>query len=543
MKIYNFKVFILIVSLIAAGAFTNSCKKGTDIAEDARLIINLDVIKTTFSIKFIDAKTGQIIGISSSNRVNLILTGPDKDEIVDIMGTYSADYKYKAANGFFSCGIVNTIKPSIGNPIRFTILASLDGYLSTSLPICAYDELDYIFEVKMVKVDDLPDGVVSVSDNSGSATNGVIDNDINIVSPLVSSTNTSASLFLPQGAILKDASGNTLDGELTINMIYFNNMDDGSVSSYPGGLLTEIEGVNELKMLFSAGLVSLEIEDASGNEAALIENGTADLKIDIPANTFNTKASRPVTSGDNINLWTYNENNGMWKDEGVSGIVEDAGVFSVTSNLSHFSTYRWSWLWDLMCKQGSNLQFQSSTFPCNCIYIKTIVREKLSGNDLIIREEYIAACKNIPWSYGNVPANISVGIEVETTCSSNYSSREHEYLFTDLCLGETRDVWIDQNKSSTFVVADVSAMCENSPYIVIKPTIGGWFKKEGEECWRWVHMFSGLVNICDVEVGSVYTVGFYYDETWEEFNIFVQKEEDYFEIILLTQDICNNLNY
>ncbi len=544
MKTYNkTKSLLLLLVFLIAASLSNSCKKSQDIAEDGRLIINLDVIKTTFSVKFIDAKSGQIIGTDANKRINLTLIGPNKDNIVDILGTISPDYKYKAANGFFSCGLVNTINPTLSNPITFTILASLNGYISTSLPISVYAAKDYVYEVKMVKKDDLPEGVVSVIDNSGSATNGVIDSDISITTPLVPSTNTAASLLLPQGATLKDAAGNPLNGTLSVDIIYFNNMDDGSVSSYPGGLISEIEGLNELKMFFSAGLVSLEIRDASGKLAAIIENGTADLTIDIPASTYNTLASRPVNQGDDITLWSYSESNGNWKDEGVNSIIENGGVFSVTSKLNHFSIYRWSWLWNLMSKQGADLQFQSSSYPCNCVYVKTIIREKLSGNDLIIKEVYLYACMDNAISYWNVPIGLAVGVEVEMPCSSNFTSREPVYSFPDLSIGETREVWLDQNTPSTFVTADISAMCKDSPYIIIKPTMGGWYKKEGEECWRWVYMFSGISIICDVQVGSVYTVGYYFDEVWQQFDIRISEEEEYFEILLLTEDICNNLNY
>jgi hypothetical protein len=93
------------------------------------------------------------------------------------------------------------------------------------------------------------------------------------------------------------------------------------------------------------------------------------------------------------------------------------------------------------------------------------------------------------------------------------------------------------------VILDVSAYCPSEPDIIIRPTLGAWFRNINDWCWRWSFMTNGYVHICDVEMGETYVVGVYYDGEWEETEVTVTSELYYYNEIELTEDICNNLNY
>ncbi|MCD4746077.1 MAG: hypothetical protein K8R58_07245, partial [Bacteroidales bacterium] len=272
MKLHKFHILrITLRILIVIAIIGVSCKKLDNPTEGIKLIVNYDLIKASFSIKFINAKTSEPIGLSDGKIVEITITGQDKDKVLDVTGVKNSYYKYESAGGFFGLSIDPNVQPSEANPVEFTVVAEANGFVNNSIPFSVKSEQHLSLVVQMVEINNPPEGVDVVSDNTGNANNGVVSNDIVLTTDPVSTTFSTSTLTIPKDVVLKDASGTKLNGTLTTSFIYLSNRHDESLASFPGGLITNINTVTNPVLFYSAGYAAIEIKDASGRKAKIIE--------------------------------------------------------------------------------------------------------------------------------------------------------------------------------------------------------------------------------------------------------------------------------
>jgi len=112
-----------------------ACKKVTNPLEGVSLIVNYDVVKTTFDIQFLDAATGELIGESGDLELTITPVGQDRYHVLDISGVHYE--QYYSGNGKLSLGIDPAIVPTPENPVSFTLLVSGGNYLPSAKYIMA----------------------------------------------------------------------------------------------------------------------------------------------------------------------------------------------------------------------------------------------------------------------------------------------------------------------------------------------------------------------------------------------------------------------
>lgn len=304
--------------------------------------VNYKSFTTTYDFVFLDAKSRDLIGEASSLSVSVEFKGLDAGLIRDISGANSTNYK--SDKGFLSIGIKTDTKlPSPTNPLQFVMVANVNGYISTSLPVTICDTVHGSMEIQMVNLSDPPTGISVVESNSLVINNGVVSSTVNLSTPLVNKLTTNATLVVPQGAVLKDKDGALLSGTANIRLLY----GDGSNTSdgvFPGGGLTtkvSIDNVTSDGMFYSAGFIDLEITDQSGKKATFIESKPLNVLIEIPANTYNPETETSVKAGDIIPIWSYNMDEGNWIFEfnDTAKVVDEKLI--IESQLSHLTIYNW----------------------------------------------------------------------------------------------------------------------------------------------------------------------------------------------------------
>jgi hypothetical protein len=535
-RIFSKLSLLFLVSMILFGG---ACKKVKDPTDGAKLIIDYNLIQTSWSLKFTDATTGDII---NNSNVNITVTGVNKEDVCDITGVYHSDFKYKAAEGFFGCAVPYSVKPDVSNPLLFNLVVECDGFLSTSIPISAIAEGHEIIETKMIDLSNPPAGVV-VAVGNFDLINGTLTDNLSLVTGNIPTTGQLASLSIPLGTVLKTGDGSLASGSFVkATMVFFSNMDESSLETIPGGLVAHIEGESVSELLFSAGFVAIEMTDGSGNDIVTLEGGEASLEVGISDQTWNPDENRRAQAGDEVPLWTYYAPSGERKYEDRTATVSSKAGMGINFTFSQVSWWSFDWLWDGMCWEGAKFVFTSQDYGCDCIFLEAIVREQVSGNNNILFTDYFYACLDEEYTMTNVPSNLPVSIEYKATCSSTQSSQPI-YYYADLCAQEISTIELVSGQNLTDIILDVSAFCPSEPDIIIRPTLGAWFQKVGDPCWRWSFMTNGYVNICDVEMGQTYVVGVYYDGEWEETEVTVTSELYYYNEIELTEDLCSNLNY
>jgi len=219
---FNKIISIALLLLLTLGAVTSldSCKFKNPI-EGVKLIINYDLIKTFINIEFVDATTGEMIGQSDDTKVKVIITGPNADAVLDNTGISKEEFY--STKGFLGLALNpnSEFVPTAENPIRFTVVATLDGYISTSKTITLGQEGTFNERIVMTDISNPPSGVVVKEEKGiGDLQDGVVQEDIS-----VRTQNDEAYLIIPGGTVIKDGNGNTLTGSLDITLVYFSNLE------------------------------------------------------------------------------------------------------------------------------------------------------------------------------------------------------------------------------------------------------------------------------------------------------------------------------
>ncbi len=278
--------------------------------DDIDFSLDLNVIKTSVNVQFLDAATGELIGMTGSSEIEIRFSGEEAPFIVDNSGFYLKGVTING--GFLSIGVDPTkVVPTEVDPARLVINAESEGYLPASLPVRIPAEGVYDFKVSMIKISAPPDGVyIAESKNAGTSHNGILANTI-IFEP----DNSNSLITISADAILKDADGNPLEGNLDAIIARFDPKKDAAIRSLPGGSNAEYineKGEDLMGTLIPAALFRIEIVDQNGRRADGIPAAYIKVQTAIDPSTINPLTGQPVKTGDTIPIYGYDGSTGKW---------------------------------------------------------------------------------------------------------------------------------------------------------------------------------------------------------------------------------------
>jgi hypothetical protein len=541
MKLLNVKKVAIIALMLVMVA---SCEKFKNVGDGVKVIIDYNLIKTSINVRLIDASTGNLIGRDGSVSVKTTITGRDKDGVIDISGSQNENNVYMSQRGFVSLGLLpeSMYKPSESNPISFNIVADYDGYLSTSQHVTIAAEGDNFVVIRMVKLDEPPSGVEVKREES--ATNS--DATGRVSAPVVVDTPTGkASLSIPEGIILKDASGSPLQGSIDVLIAHFDNTDPDAMASFPGGLMTNVtlsDGSNQDGMFYSAGFVAIEITDASGRQAANFEQGTLGLVSQISPETFNPVTGNKVVSGDEIPLWSYDEANGFWKEESMLLIESSRSALEVQVELTHLSYFNFDWFYGgSYCNLGAPFVFTINPPLIGCFVMYGTMYRQM--DHAFMQTVYMWVCNDTPVITYYAPSDVPVYIEWynEPTSSLSVDPADNPTYIENLCGTNPININLinNPNTTNTTVTIHVEAYCPSDTSIVILPSGGAYIWPVADiNNMRWVDMITGDAQITDVQIGATYGVGLYYKEVWYETEVVVTQSNYSYYDFELPADVC-----
>lgn len=533
--------FPAITMLLAGLMLISSCKKLKDSAEGAKLIINYDLIETTIDVQFYDAATGELIGRNGDASVMAKITGPAKDGVIDITGVQHQSMQYASQRGMMGLALIPdaAYTPSPNKPITFNIVGNIPGYLATSQKVTLVSPGRTQVRVNMVHLDNPPQGVsVARESNIGTAVAGRVENPATVQTP-----NNRARIEIPAGIVLRDAGGTPLSGSLDMTVVHFDNTQEEALASFPGGLMpsvTRLNGSTEEGMFYSAGFVAIELTDASGRQAATFEEGTLSLEAIINPQTYNPETDNLVNNGDQVPLWSYNENTGEWSEEGMASIVQSGGELTSTVELTHLSYYNFDWFYGDYCYEGVPFMFNATNTTCDCYVMQGAMYRQVDNS--FMTYVYMWVCGNEPVYTQYAPAGIPVKIVWENDYYNNITiaPESQPTLIDDLCSGTPVQVNVISQPSSSITV-EVEVYCVSEPNVTIRPSFGVWYREAGGWDWRWAEMVNGYAEICDVEVGQSYVVGIYYDNEWYETEVTVTQDHYSYVDFALPADVCSEV--
>lgn len=203
---------------------------------------------------------------------------------------------------------------------------------------------------------------------------------------------------------------------LAINTTYTNDPDFHS--SYPGGDLLAEANNGDTVVLYSYGMLGVEIQDAMGNSLQLTNGKTATLSIPI-------NPSQQLTAPMSIPLWFFDEESGLWKQDGAA--LRTGNMYS--GEVTHFT---W-WNFDI---------------PSNFAWINGFIRDcegtPVAGAYLFAQNSFFLTTDAYGFYTAPVPINTplilqaSYGGQISATSSFQATIGSHTYILPDLIVPCTK---------------------------------------------------------------------------------------------------------
>ncbi len=547
------KSFILILKsifLILFGIFFiigfSGCQK-KNIINNGQTTLNYNLLKTKITIRFINAKTHEIIGKTGGKRVSVTVAGTDKDALVDISGL--KHNSYKSINGIMVFALIpnELYLPSKQNPIYVSFKAKLNGYVNTEKSLILTHQGNYQLQIAMAEMDNLPDGVEKEwKTGLGNISDSILQNDIVVVTP-----NLNISLTIPQGTILLDKDSTLLNSPLTISIIYFSNKNNDALSIFPGGVISSIlqNKIISNGMFFSAGFAIIDIYGANGKKAAIFANKKPVVTMLLDADTYNPETQTKISAGDLVDLDSFLPDSGIWVYEHTDTIVNYTSTppiadFAINTKITHLSSYiGFNWFWNDYCYNSGQAVFSFDTNTvCNNGFISGIVKRQ--------SDSAFVSWIGSPVSYGDTlcfpvaPSSIPLFINwQQNSCQNIIVAPESNPLFIDNSCDNTiyNVSLLSLNNTVSSVLVDMSASCPSSPDVIIRPEFGVWYRPKNTFCWKWADMNNGYSKLCNITLGEDYIIGTYYDNQWKQWD-FTADESWYLKLDFeLPNDICNGV--
>ncbi len=514
--------FALIVLLVIA------CMKVEDpLDNDFKLRVDYNIIKTTVSMRFVDAKTGHVIGKNGNIDIKVDILGEHKDLVTDYMGEKRSSFDTNVGLLSFS---VNTSSPSENNPVRFAVKVKADGYVVTSKSIYIYEEGDIETEIQLVNYNDLPSGITKaektiITDGSGS-----------LISDMsLSTVNSTSTLSILSGTVLKDKNGNPLVGNLNVIMMHFDNQSEEAIAAFPGGIdasVTNESGAQEDVSFVSAGFVSVDIEDASGNRAVAID-GSLTQQIVIPADTYNPKTGAAVKAGDVIPIWSFDPNTAKWKYEKEGTVVSSGGVLKVSTKLEHLSYWNWDWKGN-KCKKGMKMKFVSTDIREGTTFtLRAKLYSATTGGYL--KTKYLWGRVNENIQLYNAPADMPIRIVFE---GFDWAVPDPaEFVFNNMCSNEVKEITLRQNPDRKTLKISVKAILGDEGEGEILPSVCAYVWEKETNNYKFIRMIEGKAVIPGILLNSEYRVYTWLDKMY--YQDFTPTQEEYSVEIVVSDDLID----
>jgi len=509
---------------------------------DEKDTITYNLIKTSIYVQFIDAYTGELIIPEEGKELKVGIVGKSKAAVVDIIGIQKEEYIAKQGFITFALNPESEFIPSSGSPVRFTIVASLNSYLTSSKEVTITSEGDYMLRIFMVDTDNPPSGVIIKQlSEVGRLINGVLQDTVSISTP-----NSEAIVIIPAGARLLDSDSVKLaTGKLNLTLYYFSNLEDQALATFTGGITgTVIQNTSTNSgVFFPAGLVKFEISDSEWRKASIVENNSLTVSMAISDQTYNPVSGSNIIDGDEVALYSYISDTGLWMFDQWATITDTLySGFYTTVKTSRLNNYNFSWFERNNCNQGSKFKVEDNCQQCEAIMLEGIVR-KQADNSFVSNINLVGEWNeqiNIPFSTGGTP--VYIDWDQGNQCSYCYVDPAVSPLLIDnMCSQELISLPLtDDSQTTMAITATFIGSCDSDTNIVVLPSFGLWIRPVDATCWRWSSMNNGVAQICSVIYGETYVLGTYYDGKWKQWTITISNEETYTFAIDFSQSVCLN---
>ncbi len=532
LRLFSRSVAIVMLVVIAG-------MHGCDISDPTEGIVaklNTKERATTISVVFQDAATGEPV---TDTEVHARIFGQDQGAVIDLLNQSKREFFVR--DGFLSFAVRDELRPDTDTPVRFTITATADGYISTSQPVSVVAPGNPV-EINMVNTTPgrLPAGVTGeVNLPIGSMSGGQTTEDINFQSsPDPANDVTAIARFaIQEGTQIRDEQGNPLNGDLVSTFHLFNSENDESLHSFPGGFSANIENIDEVNetesvddgfFFITGGFLSMNIEDQNGRQAAEF-NPPMQVSMELSDDQLTEEDGREAREGDTAPIWSYNEEDGAWRFEQNAPISQGENRLEVQFESPHLSWWNIDWIGP-RCWPGLTVNLIDYRGSIRAILRRQANDAWLSGG--------VTSGDQLQFLYP--PANMAGKLEFYDMHDRHIHSVEN---IQDLC--QTIDITLPPYETDEInVTFRGRGICEDPDDIELRPNFPVWYRPA--DVFRWT--YAGTVQNGEINMtfpsAQEYVFGGFFDGRFYQYTLDLSDVEDghvFDEIIELPQSICDDL--
>lgn len=530
----NFTKKIILYLFFAAAAFLNTTCDIKSPTEGIEVRIKNIPRTTTVFVEIVDAGARKQI----TQKVDLQFRGKNKADVISTVNEPLTSVS--TTSGSYLFAIKDDVIPSADNPIELVISASSNNYLTSSEKIIITNTGGNTYSINLVATapGSQPQGVSTNEVQKGSTEGASGTKEEIVVSSSSTGNETSATISIPPGTILKDSEGNVLSGNVTTRVSYFSPTEPEALSTFPGGFNanTDTRGSGQF---FSAGFTEVTLK-VNGQEVETFEGGTPEVTIDIAPGTINPETGTEVKAGDVIPMWSYNEETGNWKFEGnvtVANLSPAGGSkLAVKKQIKHLSWWNLDWWYSPTCYVGRKVVVTGGCFEY--LYLQISVR--LKGTQDILGSTYrYYVYKDRETTLLNAPLNPDPALfEVVINAYESYYAETPvgSVVVDDLCSGGDIPLPVNIGGGDEIDVT-VWAVCPNGNTLA-EGTLDLEIQKNGN--WQYAgRIIDGHIQLC-LNVGQTYNFRVFYDGEYHSRQYTVTSTTEFIEVEIGENiDLCN----
>jgi hypothetical protein len=385
-----------------------------------------------------------------------------------------------------SAAVVNStvnlaVKPltiiSATKPLRFYIKAEAANYISNTkeIVITSLDSLQTV-KLPLLKIASLPSGV-AIKTAQATAVAGELSSNFNVnvvlTTPGTPAPETIATATFPATTDFKDATGKviTTAGNFNIVTVGFNAASSEAATSLPGGLTVEAADGTPATIVL-AGAVDINASIGGSDIKSFSEPIPFTLKLS--PTVFNPSTNSTLKVGDQLPVYSKNDNSVLWVRESTADIVSDGtGGLKVTMQVTHLSTWMVGFI-VTQCASDLKLNYISN----NDEPITAIVNVNVKGGNKQLVTTKTVTVKNGEDIVLNLPKDLAFTItafDASSTSTVPFSTIDVAACATS---GTIRNNVVSANPSLSF---DLETQCADGKFRYSGPIE---FKLAGTNVWR-----------------------------------------------------------
>jgi hypothetical protein len=496
-------LYLLII--LGLPGILDGCKKVEDGLSSISWQINFDLVTTTWDIQFIDAATGLPIGSNGEERIEVVISGGDQQNILDLAGIRQPTFY--STKGVLALALhPNRLAPQATTPVSFVIHAKNPSYLPATIPILTYHEGINPVQVYMVNRNSTPANVdMLVQTQAGNLVNGRLTDSLDI-----HTSGNMASLQMSAGTEVVTVEGSQLSGNLTFAFSHWEGGTTNGLKTFPGGQIA-VNDQGHPGLIYLACGIYVDIQDNDGNLAGRISKPIQGTAL-IDQSVYNPFTKTKLTAGAAVPVWFLNQLSGVWESKGTTILQLFQNKLLANFSMESPGMLMIGWINEDLCPFP--LVLHPNTLPeYNVIpYTFTLNIFELYGEELrFVRSVGISGQVNQDYDLRFLPDNSELVFRFEQYTGEDkpYYKSPDPILLAGFCQsGSPADFDLLPKPNSSFKkieVVFIDVQHNNTRYY--PKVFPGYYRRTGTSTWQSAFVYNGQAYMVNPQQGDHYEMG------------------------------------